>query len=255
MALRKATAEEIKYVGECRKAIKGANFCLLYGGGVKTLAQSLISADPNLTEKEAKKLATTLIQQKKGMKNEDGFYFGGSDSVIYNALLEISQSSKSQLPGLGTKISAAMRADAVGNDFVTARTNFCIQATGAEILSVIITVISALIKKYNLDAHYVMAIHDELLFMCHEDQTEEFCAVMNIAHFYTMNFFHERFGVTEFPWARAFFDGIEVRKISCKEAHEDTTTISNPKGDPFGKSVTIKDVKKSKSFEKLKARL
>lgn len=213
-----------------------------------------MSADPSLTEKEAKKLAITLIQQKKGKKDEDGYFFGGSDSVIYNAMLEIARSSTSKLPGLGTKISAAMRADAVGNDFVTARTNFCIQATGAEILSVILTTITALIKKYNLDAHPVSFIHDEIIFMCHEDHTEEFCAVMNMAHFYTMNFFHERFGITEFPWARAFFDSIEVRKVSCKEANEDTTTISNPTGDPFGKSITIKDVKKSKSFNKLSAK-
>ena len=224
---------------------------VIYGAGIKTLATSLMAADPSMTEKEARQLASKLIEQKKGKKDEDGLFYGGSDSVIYNAMLEISRSSNSELPGLGTKISAAMRRDAVGNDFVTARTNFCIQATGAEILSVILTVLTALIKKYNLDAHPVSFIHDEILFMCHEDQTEEFCAVMNMAHFYTMNFFHERFGVTEFPWARAWFDSIEVRNISCKEAHEDTTTISNPNGDPFGKSVTIKDLKKSKVFEKL----
>lgn len=133
---------------------------VLYGAGKKTLSQSLISSDPSLSEKEANKLAQLLIEQKKGKKDENGLFFGGSDSPIYNALIKIANKPNPELPGLGTKISAALRRDAVGKDFMTARTNFCIQASGAEMLSVILTTISALIKKYNIDAHYVMSIHD-----------------------------------------------------------------------------------------------
>lgn len=157
--LRLATKEEINYAKECRSNVKGASFCMIYGGGVKTLSESLMAADPSLSEKESKTLATKLIKQKKGYKNEDGYFYGGSDSAIYNAMIKIANSSTSELPALGTKISAAMRRNAVSNEFITARTNFCIQASGSEMLSVILTFICGLIKEYNINANYVISIN------------------------------------------------------------------------------------------------
>lgn len=91
--------------------------------------------------------------------------------------------------------------------------------------------------------------------MVKEEDTIEFCALMNLAHFYTWNFFHEKFGVSEFPWARAFFDDINVRHCVCKEANEDLRTISNEVDEPLGVSYTIKDLKKLNAFEKLASRL
>lgn len=251
MTLRKCTKEELNYIKECRQTVKGANFALLYGAGVKTLSQSLMSADPNLEEKEARKLAKLLIEQKKGKKDENGYYYGGSDSAIYNALLKVANSNYSQLPVLGTKISAALRRNVVGNDYITARTNFAIQATGTEMLSTILVTVMGLVKKYKLDAHYVISIHDELHFMVNKDQVEEFCALFQLAHFYSWNLFHEKFGIKEFPWGRAFFSDVNVRHCICKEANEEFRTISNEIDEPFGESLTIKDLKNKDAFKKL----
>ena len=41
------------------------------------------------------------------------------------------------LPGLGTKISTALRPAAVGDDFHTGRINWSIQASGAEMLAML----------------------------------------------------------------------------------------------------------------------
>ena len=159
MTLRLATKEEKIYIKECRDIIKAANFCLLYGGGVKTLANSLNNG--SYSESERIKLAKKLIRLKKGIKNSQGFFEGGSDSPIYNRLLKIANSPHSEIPGLGTKISTALRVDAVGSSYMTARTNFCIQASGAEMLSVIITTIDALCKLHNnFFYQFVISVHD-----------------------------------------------------------------------------------------------
>ena len=163
--------------------------------------------------------------------------------------------SNARLPALGTKISSALRRDAVGDKFITARANFGIQASGAEMLSVIVTIIAAFIKKYNINAHYVVAVHDEVAYMVKDEEVEDFCAIMNLAHFYTWSFFHEKFGITEFPWARAFFDDINVRHCFCKEAHENVTTVSNPVDEPVGKQITIKELISNDSFKNLHSRL
>lgn len=159
MKLRKATLEEIKYVKECRNQVKGANFCTLYGGGAKTLAAALKKADPSLSDKDSLKLARKLIAFKKG-KKVDGKYFGGSDSPVYNAMLEVANSHVPTLPGLGTKISEALRPAKVGDQFMTGRQNFLIQASGAELLSCITVAIGALCKRYGIEAYYSLSIHD-----------------------------------------------------------------------------------------------
>lgn len=243
MTLRKATQEEIQFTKKCRRAVKDANFALLYGAGTKTLKSSLMSSDPSLSDKEATALAKKLLEQKKGKKDENGYFYGGSDSGIYNALLDVAFSSYSELPVLGTKISMALRRNAVGNDFITARTNYPIQALGTEMLATIITIISALIKKYKIDADYVMSVHDELVFMVNDNCVDRFCEILQTAHYLSWRLFHEKFGIDEFPWARAFFSSVEVRKCYTKEANESVVTISNPQEIPMGKSITIKDMK------------
>lgn len=254
MTLRKATPEEIKYVKDCRNAVKGVNFSLLYGAGMKTVASTLRSAAPSLSKEEATALAKKLLLQKKGIKKE-GVFIGGCDAPIYNSLNKMADDANARLPALGTRISSALRRDAVGDKFITARANFNIQASGAEMLSVIVTIIAAFIKKYNINAHYVVSIHDELAYLVKDEDVDDFCALMNLAHFYTWSFFHEKFGITEFPWARAFFDDINVRHCLCKEAYENVTTVSNPVEEPAGKQVTIKDLIANGNFESLHARL
>jgi DNA polymerase I-like protein with 3'-5' exonuclease and polymerase domains len=157
MSLRKATKDEISFVKHCRNAVKAVNFALIYGAGMKTVAQSLKSANSSMSREEATALAKKLLIQKKGIKKE-GLFVGGCDAPIYNALNKMANNSNSRLPALGTKISSALRRDVVGDKFITARANFNIQASGAEMLSVIVVVIASLIKKHNLNAHYVVSI-------------------------------------------------------------------------------------------------
>ena len=157
---RHLTEDELQYVKDCRNQVKGANFALLYGAGKKTLAASLRKADPSLSEKQSLNLASKLIILKKGKRDEDGRFVGGTDSVVYNAMHTIAGSHTPTLPALGTKISEALRPAMVGNDFITGRTNFCIQASGAEMLSVILVTIRALCLKFNIEAYFCVSIHD-----------------------------------------------------------------------------------------------
>lgn len=159
--LRKLTKEEKDYIKKCRDKVKGANFALLYGGGVKTLASALAKADESLTNADSLKLAKKLIEIKKGKKDDDGNFYGGADSVAYNAMYSIARSHTPTLPGLGTKISEALRPAKVGDQYITGRTNFCIQASGAEMLSTIVVTLTALAKRYDVEAYYAVSIHDK----------------------------------------------------------------------------------------------
>jgi DNA polymerase gamma 1 len=258
MALRKATKEELKFISSCRNAVKSANFALLYGSGVSTLAEALMKSDPNLTESMAKKLAKQLIEYKKGKKiyTEDGcpVYVGGIDSAVYNAFYKGTHSHVTKLPGLGTRISTALEYNAVGDDYKTSRENFLIQASGVEFLSAILVLITYFSDKIGLDAHYCLSIHDEIAFIVAEEDVELFAGVLQIAHFYTWSLFYEQFGIDEFPYQKAFFDSIEVGHCLRKEAHENLKTPSNPDGDkePPGIVYTAEDLYKKGVFNALR---
>lgn len=93
----------------------------------------------------------------------------------------------------------------------------------------------------------------EIHYIVREEHAKLFCAIMNLAHFYVWNFFHEQFGIAEFPWQRAFFSDITIRHCVCKEAYESLETLSNPEGknEPLGEKVTIKTLLDEEIFEKL----
>lgn len=95
----------------------------------------------------------------------------------------------------------------------------------------------------------------EIHYVVKEEQAELFCAVMNMAHFYTWLFFHEKFGVAEFPWQRAWFDDITIRHCVCKEANEQLVTPSNLNGGALGQKVTMKTLLENKIYEQLRKRL
>ena len=77
---------------------------------------------------------------RRARKISDGFYEGGSDSGCYNYMENIALRTRvPTLPGLGTKISTALRPSAVGSDFHTGRINWTIQSSGAEMLAILLT--------------------------------------------------------------------------------------------------------------------
>lgn len=244
MTLRKATEEEIKIAKEIRNSVKASNFALLYGSGASTYAKSLRKSNPQLTEKESLTLAKKAIALKKGFKNGEGLYEGGTDSDAFNAMYSIAMSKVPTLPALGTQISTALRPDVCGTSFMTGRNNWAIQAQGAEFLACLLTMIAYLCEKNDIEHHFTLAIHDEVHYMIKKEDRERFAAIMNVAHYLVWKLFHEAWGIEEFPICRFYFDQLDSRHCIVKEPEESLVTPSNPDGDkePIGIGMKPKDL-------------
>jgi len=242
-----------KVCGVDRDTAKIVGFAILYGAGVRGVQNYIRRKYPEKTPEEAKKLAFTLIQKKKG-RARNGLYESGLDSGAFNLMEDISMRSRvPQLPCLGTKISTAMRPAAVGDDFRTGRTNWAIQASGAEILSIMLTAVHWLSGEYKIPCRFVLSIHDEIWFQTPERYAEQFAVVFQIAHMYTWALFHSAVGIPDLPLSRAYFSSVAIDDRLRKSPVEKTETVSNPEGvnEPPGVEYSMEELSKIGAITKL----
>jgi DNA polymerase gamma 1 len=245
-------------LGSCRDVSKIVNFSVLYGAGVRTTANSIQRVFPERSPAELRKFAQQALATKKGIKNSEGYFEGGSDSGAFNIMVKVGLKSKvPTLPALGTKISNALRPAVVGDDFTTGRTNFCIQSAGAEMLSITLVASYWLADEFKIPAQFAVSIHDELSWFVPEKYAKLFAGVFQMAHMMSWARFHAGCGLCDLPLSRAFFSAVSVDDRIRKSPFEDTTTPSNPEGksEAQGEEFTINDLAKDGTLKKLQTRL
>lgn len=227
-----------------REIGKIANFSILYGSGVRGLKGQIRKFYPKKPDGALTQFASAAIEAKKGEEIQ-GVYVGGTDSEAFNMMEGIALRSRvPQLPFLGTKISTALRPDAVGTDFKTGRCNWTIQSSGAEWLATFLTALHWVADEFRVPFRFVLSIHDEIWCITPEKYAEEFAVIFQIAHMYTWALFHSQLGMEQLPLNRAYFSGVAVDDRLRKSVKEVTVTPSNPDGasEPSGKEYTMQDL-------------
>jgi len=231
-----------KAVSIDRDTAKGVGFAMLYGAGVRTIGNTIKKKFKDRSSSELRNYANRALAFKKGKKNLDGFYEGGSDSGCYNYMEQIALKTRiPTLPCLGTKISTALRPSAVGSDFHTGRINWTIQSSGAEMLAILLTSTHWLARQFKIPAQFILSIHDETWFMVPEKYAEQFAVAFQMAHLYSWARFQAACGMADVPLSRAFFSGVAIDDRLRKSPNENTTTPSNPNGsdEPDGEEFSM----------------
>ena len=240
-----------------RDTAKGVGFAMLYGAGVRTIGNTIKKNFKDRSPNELRTYASQALAFKKGRKNPDGVYEGGSDSGCYNFMEKIALRSRvPELPCLGTKISTALRPSAVGSDFHTGRINWTIQSSGAEMLAILLTSTHWLARKFKIPAQFILSIHDETWFMVPEKYAEHFSVAFQMAHLYSWARFQAACGMPDVPLSRAFFSGVAIDDRLRKSPNECTMTPSNPDGkaEPDGKEFSMKKMAELGWVDKLTKR-
>lgn len=230
-----------KRIGISRQIGKTLNYALLYGAGVKTLSSSITKGNKSISQKDAQKMAKSLIEIKKGRKagpNSTRFV-GGSDSYAFNEMLRISNETVPRNPLSGTKMSTAFRPESVAGDFQVFRSNWTVQSTGSAILHAFLTGMTYLLNKYKVEARFVLSIHDSVHFMCKEEDADLVAALYQISHLWTWSWLRYNYGIMEMPHSNAWFSSVEIDKVFRKSATAETTSVSQPYPSPDGRFHTI----------------
>ncbi|KAL3229711.1 DNA polymerase gamma [Nakaseomyces bracarensis] len=227
-----------------RNEAKIFNYGRIYGAGVKFAAQLLKQFNPSLSEKEAKETAVKLYESTKGKTKRskifEKFWYGGSESILFNKLESIAEQRAPMTPVLGCGITNSLvKKNLRANSFLPSRINWAIQSSGVDYLHLLCCSMNYLIAKYNLDARLTISIHDEIRYLVADKDKYKLALALQISNLWTRAMFSEQMGIFELPQNCAFFSAIDIDHVLRKEVDLDCVTPSNETPIPHGESIDI----------------
>jgi DNA polymerase gamma 1 len=237
-----------------RDQAKVFNYSRIYGAGMRHAILLLLQSSSSVSPEDAQKLAENLYAATKGKNThrtdifDRKFWFGGSESYLFNKLEEIALSDKPQTPALGCGITYGLSKEYLpsgfGSDYMPSRINWVVQSSGVDYLHLLIVSMQHLIDKYNINARYLISVHDELRYLVTEEDKYRLALALQIANLWTRSMFAYKLGMDDLPQGVAFFSAVDVDHVLRKEVFMPCTTPSQPIPIPPGESLEIADVLK-----------
>ncbi|KAI0667216.1 gamma DNA-directed DNA polymerase [Trametes maxima] len=239
-------------LGITRDQAKVFNYSRIYGAGMRHAVLLLLQSNAGMLPEQAQKLAENLYASTKG-KSTYGkhlfgrkFWYGGTESFVFNKLEEIALSDRPQTPALGCGITYALSKEYLpekfGSDYMPSRINWVVQSSGVDYLHLLIVSMEHLITKYDIRARYLISVHDELRYLVHEEDRYRAALALQIANLWTRSFFALRLGLGDLPQGVAFFSAVDVDHVLRKEVDMPCVTPSQPHPIPPGESLNIEQV-------------
>ncbi len=231
--LHSRTAE---ILGMDRDSAKVFTYGRIYGAGVSYAAELLQKFNPTMDRATAESKARTLYSATKGRQFYHGsrapsrggggggsgrFYYGGSESFMFNVLERIAKAPLSKTPALQCAISDALLSDNVKEQYLTSRVNWTVQSSGVDYLHMLVVSMAYLITTFAIDARLAITIHDEVRYLVREADRFRAALALQIANVWTRTMFAVSVGMTDLPLSVAFFSAIDIDTVLRKE-----TTIS-----------------------------
>lgn len=232
-------------LGCTRSEAKIFNYGRIYGAGVKFAAHLLKKFNPSLSDEEAKATASKLYENTKGKTKRSKifkkFWYGGSESILFNKLESIAEEDIPKTPVLGCGITVSLMKKNLGaNSFLPSRINWAIQSSGVDYLHLLSCSMQYLIAKYSIKARLSISIHDEIRFLVAEEDKYRAAMALQVSNIWTRAIFCEQLGIDDLPQNCAFFSAVDIDRVMRKEVDMDCVTPSNPNPIPFGESIDIR---------------
>lgn len=233
-------------IGISRDNAKVFNYSRIYGAGGKHAVQLLLQFKPSLSNAEAQERATKLYKQTKGQKLKgrlngypSGFWFGGTESHMFNQLEKIAMSQDPRTPVLSCGIPEGLTPQNAGNEFLTSRINWVVQSSGVDYLHLLLVSMQYLIEKFDIDAQYLISIHDEIRFRVKKEDADRAALALQVANLWTRAIFSQRCCVPDLPVSIAFFSAVDIDFCLRKEVDMDCLTPSNKVALAPGRRMSI----------------
>lgn len=252
-------------LGISRNDAKVFNYGRIYGAGEKFAATLLKQCNPKLSDAEASTMANELYTRTKGTRgrflyrndynkpeiasvygNESDksgllLYYGGTESIVFNALEEIAGNPEPRTPVLGAGITDALSVGNLNsnNSYLTSRINWTIQSSGVDYLHLLIMSMDYLTSLYKVDTRLLITVHDEVRYLAHEKDKFKVALLLQISNLWTRAMFCEQMNITEVPQSVAFFLEVDVDKYLRKDVNAACVTPSHSEGKSPGVSLTI----------------
>jgi DNA polymerase gamma 1 len=196
-------------LGISRDQAKIFNYGRIYGAGVKFAAQLMRQFNSAIDSVEARQRATKLYTATKGLKQQRAseyelvhdrpFWHGGTESYMFNSLERTATADDPRTPALGCGITDALKPKHTESQFMTSRVNWVVQSSGVDYLHMLLVSMSYLIKKYDIQARFMLCVHDEVRYMVKEEDTARATLALQVSNLWTRAMFSYRLGIHDLP--------------------------------------------------------
>nr|CAG8445406.1 12899_t:CDS:2 [Entrophospora candida] len=243
-----------------RSDAKTFNYGRIYGAGLKFAAQLLRQCNLNITEKEASERAEELFNFTKGKrfasknikdnKNKpqkipyDDFWYGGSESYMFNSLEDIAFSFTPRTPVLKCGMTEALKKGASKSEYMRSKINWVVQSSGVDYLHLLLVSMQYLIEKYDIKARFMISIYDEIRFLVEEHDSYRAALALQISNLWTRAMFSYMMGIEDLPLSTAFFSTVDIDHVLRKGAGTSCKTVSYDCNIENGESLTIHELLK-----------
>ncbi|ESO00179.1 hypothetical protein HELRODRAFT_192623, partial [Helobdella robusta] len=224
-------------LGLDREHAKIFNYGRIYGAGQRFAERMLLKFNSKLSKKEAHIKAKNMFLSTKGRKinvsEELGgkrIWHGGSESHMFNKLEQIANDMKPQTPVLGARMSSALEATVVNNDFMTSRVNWVVQSSAVDYLHLMLVCMRWLFSEFHIRGKFCISIHDEVRYLVCEEDKYRAALALQITNLLTRSMFAYKLQFCDLPQSVAFFSSVEIDKCLRKDCKNDCITPSNPRG-------------------------
>ncbi|SPO40736.1 related to MIP1 - DNA-directed DNA polymerase gamma catalytic subunit, mitochondrial [Pseudozyma flocculosa] len=245
-------------LGISRNQAKVFNYSRIYGAGIKHATQLLLKANPSMVTDEATKLAKELYAATKGQNTHTDelfdrkFWFGGTESYVFNKLESIALSDRPQTPALDCGVTNALTKKYLGKvdfgngrlseEYMPSRINWVVQSSGVDYLHLLITSMEWLCRRYSIDARFMLSVHDEVRYLARDHDRYRAAMALQIANLWTRSMFAFKLQMDDLPLGCAFFTAVDVDKVLRKEADDPCVTPSHPEPLPSGEALEIQQI-------------
>ncbi|KAI9092441.1 DNA polymerase family A-domain-containing protein [Phlyctochytrium arcticum] len=241
-------------LGISRDNAKVFNYGRIYGAGVKHAVQLLLQNSPGLSREQATNKAQELYAKTKGKrfrgynpwqrKEKIVFWYGGSESHMFNKLEEVALDENPRTPVLGCGIPDSLLTRYVAHEYMTSRVNWVVQSSGVDYLHLLLVAMKYLMDRLKIKGRFMISIHDEVRFLVKEEHQILGALALQIANVWARAMFAESVGMRDLPLSVAFFSSVDIDHCLRKEVDMDCITPSNNKSISAGRGLNIYELQK-----------
>ncbi|KAJ1913904.1 DNA-directed DNA polymerase gamma mip1 [Mycoemilia scoparia] len=237
-----------RILGIDRGSAKIFNYARIYGAGVKYATGVLMEFNPGMDEDTARKKAEQLYMATKGQKERGltyfvrPFWYGGTESYMFNELEGIVLSKNPRTPVLSCGITETLQQDKLGLKYMTSRVNWVVQSSGVDYLHMLLVSMHYLIHKYQIDARFVISVHDEIRYLVKDDDRFRAALALQVSNLWVRSLFSYKLGMPNLPQSVAFFSAVDLDHVFRKEVDVGCVTPTNPDPIQPGVAMNIEDI-------------
>lgn len=239
-------------LGTSRNQAKVFNYSRIYGAGIRHAMHLLLKANPSMPVEEAGRRAKQLYAATKGQTTRSNalfgrkFWYGGTESFVFNKLEEIALSDEPKTPALDCGITAALSKRFLPKgrgqsrqDYMPSRINWVVQSSGVDYLHLLLTAMDHLCSTYDIQARFMLSVHDEVRYLARDEDRYRAALALQVANLWTRSMFAFKLNMDDLPESCAFFAAVDIDHVLRKEVDDPCVTPSQPEPIPPGESLDI----------------